>query len=255
MNSITKSIIVVPTYNEAANIEALMSAVAHTLPDIHMLVADDNSPDGTADIVERMRDQYPHFRVYRRTGPRGLGKTYIDAFGKVIGEGYDRILQMDADLSHNPSYLPALLEASKTSDVVIGSRYTPGGGVRDWPRKRVLLSKYANVYVRLITGVPTADATAGLRCWSRQALQAINIDTITSGGYSFQVEMIYRAHQRGLRISEVPIIFSDRVHGQSKMSKQVIMEAITMPWKLRLRSGTLTSDLIRDANAPQSKVQ
>jgi dolichol-phosphate mannosyltransferase len=230
-----RSIIVVPTYNEAENIEALLTQVAAALPEAHMLVVDDASPDGTADIAERLCAQYPGYRVLRRTGPRGLGHAYKEGFCRVLDDGYDRIFHMDADLSHDPAYLPAMLRASETADLVIGSRYVRGGGVRHWPWYRILLSRYANLYVRLITGVPTADATAGFRCWTASALQAIRPNTLTCEGYAFAVEMTYRAHQAGLRIAEVPIIFPDRRYGQSKMSGHVIFESILNPWRLRFR--------------------
>jgi dolichol-phosphate mannosyltransferase len=230
-----RSIIIVPTYNEAENIEALLSRVAVTVPGVHLMVVDDASPDGTADMAERACAGYVGFQVLRRTGPRGLGHAYQEGMCRALELGYERILQMDADLSHNPAYLPAMLHASETADLVIGSRYVRGGGVRDWPWYRVLLSRYANLYVRLITGVPTADATAGFRCWTAAALQAIRLNTLTSEGYAFAVEMTYRAHRAGLRIVEVPIIFPDRRHGQSKMSGKVISESILMPWRLRFR--------------------
>jgi dolichol-phosphate mannosyltransferase len=228
-----KAIIVVPTYNEADNIPELLAKIAEQVPDAHVIIADDGSPDGTADIAERLCDGHPGWRVYRRTGPRGLGRAYVDTFCKVVAEGYDRIVQMDADLSHDPAYLPGLLAASESADLVIGSRYCPGGGVKNWALKRVLLSKYANVYVRLITRVPTGDATAGFRCWTADALRAVKVETVSSDGYSFQVEMVYRALMAGLRIVEMPIVFTDRLAGHSKMSGGVIWESVKMPWKLR----------------------
>jgi dolichol-phosphate mannosyltransferase len=228
-----KSIIVVPTYNEADNIAALFTRIAEYAPDTHVIVADDGSPDGTADLADRLCEPRPGWRVYRRTGPRGLGHAYVDTFSKVVAEGYERIVQMDADLSHDPAYLPALFAASEHADLVIGSRYCPGGGVANWPLKRLLLSRGANAYVRMITGVPTNDATAGFRCWSGDALRAVRVDTVYSEGYSFQVEMVYRAMVAGLRIAEVPIVFTDRQAGHSKMSHGVIMESVMVPWRLR----------------------
>lgn len=230
-----KPIIVVPTYNETANIEPLFAQIAAAVPGVPVLVADDGSPDGTATRVESLACRYPLFSVLRRTGPRGLGRAYVDAFTRLLAQDYDRFVQMDADLSHNPAYLPALLAASEQHDVVIGSRYVRDGGVENWPRNRVLLSRYANVYVRCVAGIPVADATAGFRCWSRRALEAINLATIASEGYSFQVEMIYRAHRLGFSIAESPIVFTDRQFGQSKMSGKVILESVKLPWRLRLR--------------------
>lgn len=228
-----KTIIVIPTYNEAENIGPLMAAISTAAPGIHLLIVDDNSPDGTADLAERICRKHPGFRVLRREGPRGLGRAYICGFQKALEDGYGRILQMDADFSHDPRAIPALLAAAESADLVIGSRYCAGGGVERWPLHRVLLSKYANIYVRLITGVPTADATAGFRCWSRKALEAVQLNTISSEGYCFQVEMVYRAFRAKLKIVEVPIIFTDRRYGQSKMSGTVIWESFKMPWRLR----------------------
>ena len=228
-----RAIVVVPTYNEAENIEAMLTQVAAAVPGIHLLVVDDASPDGTADIAERLCPQFPGFQALRRTGPRGLGHAYKEGICRALEMGYERIIQMDADLSHDPAYLPAMLQVSETADLVIGSRYVRGGGVRHWPRRRVLLSRYANLYVRLVTGMPISDATAGFRCWNEQAIRAIQISSITSEGYAFQVEMTHRAYRADLRIIEMPIVFTDRRYGQSKMSGQVIFESIKMPWRLR----------------------
>lgn len=232
------TLIVIPTYNEAENIGPLMAAIVAAVPGIHLLIVDDNSPDGTAELAERICRKHPGFHVLRREGPRGLGRAYISGFQKALEEGYERVVQMDADFSHDPNAIPTLLAAAENADLVIGSRYCAGGGVERWPLHRVLLSKYANVYVRLITGVPTADATAGFRCWSRKALEAVKLDTISSEGYCFQVEMVYRAFRAGLKIVEVPIIFTDRRYGQSKMSGTVIWESVKMPWRLRYGKAT-----------------
>ncbi len=241
-----KTVIVVPTYNEAQNVPLLAEQVTRYAPKAHLLLMDDNSPDGTAEIAERLfhsRPEYAHHRVIRRTGPRGLGRAYRDGFQRALHEGYDRILQMDADLSHDPAYLPALLEASERADLVIGSRYCPGGGVRNWPWHRLLLSRFACRYVQIIARIPVADATAGYRCWTRYALQAVDLETLTSEGYAFQVEMAYRAGLAGMRIVEVPIVFTDRQFGHSKISRTVLVESFLMPWRLRQRpwqpAGTL----------------
>jgi len=227
------TIIVIPTYNEAENIEPLFATVSTAAPGVHLLIVDDNSPDGTADIAAKHGARYDGYRVLRRTGQRGFARSYVDGFRKAIDDGYERAIQMDADLSHDPKYLPAMLAASEQADLVIGSRYCAGGGVRDWPLRRVLLSRYANLYVRTITGVPTADATSGFRCWSRKALEAVNLDTVASEGYGFQVELTYRAHRARLAIVEVPIVFTDRTRGASKMSGTMILESMKLPWRLR----------------------
>jgi len=233
------TIIVIPTYNEAENIGPLVTAIAMAVPGIHLLIVDDQSPDGTALLAERFCKKHPGFRVLRREGPRGLGRAYICGFQKALAEGYKRIVQMDADFSHDPNAIPSLLAAAEHADLVIGSRYCAGGGVEQWPLHRILLSKYANRYVRMITGVPTADATAGFRCWSDKALEAVQLDTLSSEGYCFQVEMVFRAYRAGLKIVEVPIIFTDRRYGQSKMSGKVIWESVKMPWRLRWSKDTI----------------
>jgi len=232
-----RTVVVVPTYNEAENVEEFVRRLGEAAPDLELLIVDDASPDGTADLAEKVFAGRPGYRVYRRTGPRGLGRSYIDAFQRVIGEGYDRVVQMDADLSHDPKYLPALTAATERADLAIGSRYCRGGGVRDWPARRILLSRWANLYVRAITGVPVNDATAGFRCWTRAGLEAVDLPTVASEGYSFQVEMTWRAHKAGLRIVEVPIVFTDRRYGQSKMSGHVIWESAKTPWRLRRQGG------------------
>jgi len=228
-----RSIAVVPTYNEAENIETMLARLSAAVPELHVMVVDDASPDGTADIAARLHALYPGLQILRRTGPRGLGHAYKEGIRSALEQQYDRIIQMDADLSHDPAYLPAILQASETADLVIGSRYVRGGGVLHWPWYRILLSRIANRYVRLITGVPIADATAGFRCWKAEAVIAARVNTMTSEGYAFAVELTYRAHRAGLRIVEVPIVFPDRRYGQSKMSRKVIWESIRMPWRLR----------------------
>lgn len=197
------------------------------------MIVDDNSPDGTADAAEAIFHGTAHGSVYRRSGPRGLGCAYRDAFARALSQGYERIVQMDADLSHDPIYLPELLKASHEAGLVIGSRYVTNGGVRNWPFRRILLSRWANIYVRLITGLPVADATAGFRCWTSEALESVKITEVSAEGYAFQVTMAYRAYKAGVRIKEVPIIFTDRKRGQSKMSGHVIGESVIMPWNLR----------------------
>ena len=234
----TTTVIVVPTYNEAENIPRLSELIARALPGVHLLLMDDNSPDGTANLAEELfssRPEFSGFGVVRRTGPRGLGRAYRDGFQRALDAGYDRIIQMDADLSHDPMKLPELLQASNAADLVIGSRYCPGGGVQNWPARRIMLSRFACWYVHRIAGIPAADATGGYRCWTRQALEAIEISTLHSEGYSFQVEMLHRACRAGMQIAESPIIFTDRQFGKSKISRAVLFESFLMPWKLRLR--------------------
>jgi dolichol-phosphate mannosyltransferase len=217
MSQPLKTVIVLPTYNEAQNVPLVFDQIAESLPGADVMVMDDNSPDGTADAAERLFEsdsRFARYSVVRRTGPRGLGRSYRDGFRRAMDAGYDRIIQMDADLSHDPTHLPALLEASSTAGLVIGSRYCPGGGVRNWPASRVALSRFANWYVHKVAGIPVADATAGFRCWTRTALEAVDVDTLRSEGYSFQVEMSYRACRAGVRIAESPITFTDRLRAR-----------------------------------------
>ena len=236
-----RRIAVVPTYNEAENILTLALRLVATDPELHLLVMDDGSPDGTAELAQKAFATTPgfeNFRVVVREGKRGLGRAYVDGFERALADGYDRIIQMDADLSHDPERIPALLEASQTADVVIGSRYCPGGSVQNWALSRVLLSKFACAYVHHVAKIPIADVTAGYRCWSRRALEAIQVETIQSEGYSFQVEMAHRAIRAGMSVVEVPICFTDRLHGQSKISRTVLIESILLPWRLRLHPWT-----------------
>lgn len=231
-----KVVIIVPTYNEADNLTALAEQVSCALPDAHLWLMDDNSPDGTADIADKIfagNPAYANFRAVRRTGARGLGRAYRDGFQRALTADYDCIIQMDADLSHDPSVLPTLVAKTSEADLVIGSRYCAGGGVKNWPLHRLLLSRFAVWYVRTLSHIPILDATAGYRCWTRRALSSVQIETLHSEGYSFQVEMGYRAHRAGMKIAEVPITFTDRQFGHSKISRKVLLESFLMPWKLR----------------------
>ncbi len=233
-----KTVIVMPTFNEAENVPLIAEQISAILPNANVLIMDDNSPDGTADGAERLfgsDDRFSGYRVVRRIGPRGLGRAYRDGFQRAIAAGYERIVQMDADLSHDPAHLPALIDGTATAGLVIGSRYCPGGGVRNWPASRIWLSRFANWYVHKITGIPLADATAGYRCWTLAALEAVDIATLRSEGYSFQVEMSHRACRAGVQIAETPITFTDRRYGRSKISRTVLLESFLMPWKLRFR--------------------
>ncbi len=239
-----KTVIVVPTYNEAENVPLLAAQIAQALPGVHLMLMDDNSPDGTSDSAEALFSSRPEFAGYtvvRRTGPRGLGRAYRDGFQRALDAGYERIIQMDADLSHDPARLPVLLEAANSAELVIGSRYCPGGGVQNWPARRVMLSRFACWYVHKVAGIPVADATGGYRCWTRHALESVEISSLHSEGYSFQVEMLHRACRAGMRIAESPIIFTDRQFGKSKISRAVLLESFLMPWKLRLHPWSPTA--------------
>ena len=241
--------IIVPTYNEADNISILATQIAGAVPDAHLLLMDDNSPDGTANLAAELFATHPEFanyQVIRRTGKRGLGRAYRDGFRRALDAGYDRIVQMDADLSHDPKYLPQLLNSK--ADLTIGSRYCEGGGVENWAQHRLWLSRFAVWYVRKVARIPVADSTAGYRCWTRRALEQIQLDTLQSDGYSFQVEMTHRALRAGVQIAEVPIIFTDRRYGRSKISRKVLIESFLMPWRLRFHPWMPAQAVVRVVN-------
>jgi dolichol-phosphate mannosyltransferase len=230
-------LIVTPTYNERDNLPVLAEGILKH-DGARMLVVDDGSPDGTGAIADALAAQHPgRIEVMHRTGPRGLGRSYVDGLLHAIREGRaEFICQMDADLSHNPEYLPDLVRAAEGNDLVIGSRYLRGVSVVNWPLHRIFLSAFGNRYIRLITSLSTSDCTSGYRCWRREALARMPIADMVSDGYSFLVEMLYEAHRRGLRIGEVPIIFIERRLGQSKLSGNVLLESLIMPWRLVFRS-------------------
>jgi dolichol-phosphate mannosyltransferase len=226
--------VVIPTYNERDNIGPLLQRILE-LPRFRVLVVDDNSPDGTAEIVATMARAEPRVGLLSRPGKLGLGTAYIAGFRRALAEGARYIYEMDADFSHNPRYLPLLLEATeKRHDLTLGSRYVRGGGTTDWGAIRKIISRGGNIYARLILGLPVVDATGGFRCYRRHVLESIDLDAIHSNGYSFQIEMVYRTMQAGFRIGEVPIIFPDRRVGRSKMSRRIVIEALLTVWRLRL---------------------
>ena len=227
------TLIIVPTYNERENLPTLFEQICLAVSDPHILIVDDKSPDGTADLAEGIFTGREGCSVLRREGRRGLGRSYVDGYGHALQAGYSRVVQMDADLSHDPKYIPSLIEAAETADVVLGSRYCEGGGVQNWPPHRFFLSRFANRYVAAITRLPVKDSTSGFRCYTRRALEKIAIDRIESNGYAFQVEMTYRASEAGLKIAESPIVFTDRLQGKSKISRTVLIESMIMPWRLR----------------------
>jgi dolichol-phosphate mannosyltransferase len=225
--------VVIPTYNESENISALIPQVLE-LPRFRVLVVDDNSPDGTAEVVGALADQEPRVGLLSRPGKQGLGTAYIAGFRRALAEGAEFVCEMDADFSHNPSYLPALLAAAETRyDLVLGSRYISGGGTVNWGALRQFISRGGNMYARAILGLPVMDATGGFRCYRRRVLEAIDLDAIHSNGYSFQIELVYRALRAGFQIGEVPIVFPDRRVGQSKMSRRIVLEALLTVWRLR----------------------
>ena len=230
------ALVVVPTYNEADNIARFSAAILALTVPLDMLIVDDVSPDGTGQIADRLVADSDRVHVLHRTGLRGLGRAYIAGFRWAIERGYDRIIQMDADFSHSPNYLPDMLAKSEECDVVVGSRYVSGGGHdKKWETGRVLLSAWANVYARAILRLRVRDATAGFKCWRRSALEHIQLERVKSNGYVFQVEMAYLSQRLGLRVIEIPIYFEDRRIGQSKMSIPVKLEAAWRTWQVGWR--------------------
>ncbi|HZB25671.1 MAG TPA: polyprenol monophosphomannose synthase [Vicinamibacterales bacterium] len=235
MSAPADALVVVPTYNERDNLPVLAAGVlAH--PGFRLLVVDDGSPDGTGAVADGLAAAHPgRVSVLHRTGPRGLGLSYIDGLRHALASGAELIFQMDADLSHNPEYLPALAAAAADADLVIGSRYLMGVSVVNWPLHRIFLSAFANRYVRTVTRVSPTDCTSGFRCWRREALARLPLDEMVSNGYAFIVEMLFEASRQGCRIAEVPIIFVERRQGQSKVSGRVLAESLIVPWRLLLR--------------------
>jgi len=231
-----RALIIFPTYNERENIEKIIHAVLPLDPRIHVLVVDDNSPDGTGDIVDRLATQESKVHVLHRQKKEGLGQAYIAGFRWALEREYDFIFEMDADFSHGPEYIKVFLTEIQDQDLVIGSRYINGVNVINWPMSRLLLSYFANVYTRWVTGLPLRDATGGFKCFRRKVLESIDLDRIGSSGYSFQIEVSMRVWKKGFRIKEIPIIFYDRTAGESKMSKKIVREAIWMVWLLRMKS-------------------
>jgi len=235
------ALVIVPTFNERDNLPLLVDALMR-LPHVNLLVVDDGSPDGTGAVADALAREHPgRIEVLHRTGRRGLGRSYIDGIRLALDRSaasagspghIDVICQMDADLSHDPDHLPALIAGTASADVVLGSRYIPGGGVVNWPKRRRLLSRFANFYVRSVTRLTARDCTTGFRCWRRATLAALPLDEFESDGYSFLVEMLYVASRLGSRIAEVPITFVERRQGESKMSSGVLFESALTPWRL-----------------------
>ena len=232
-----RPIVVVPTYNERENLGELVTQIQRCAPNLDILVVDDNSPDGTGVLADELSSASAgHISVLHRPGKQGLGRAYVAGFQHVLKLNYDVILQMDADLSHSPTYLPALLEAIESNDLVLGSRYLRGVNVVNWDLKRLILSKFATKYVQIVTGMNYTDLTGGFKCWRRSALESIQLEKVYANGYLFQIETTYQAHRRHLRIGEVPIIFYDRQVGLSKIDFSIIREALLGVIRLRLRA-------------------
>jgi dolichol-phosphate mannosyltransferase len=231
-----RALVVVPTYNESANLPLIVPEILAQDARLHVLVVDDNSPDGTGELADRLAAADPRVQVLHRPGKGGLGKAYLAGFRWALERDYELVFEMDADFSHDPKFLGKFLQAVEEADLVIGSRYKTGVNVINWPISRLLLSLGANQYARWITGLPIMDSTGGFKCFRRRVLEAIDFERVRSNGYAFQIEMSFRAWKKGFRLVEIPIVFTDRVEGQSKMNKRIVREAIWMVWWLRLQA-------------------
>src|SRR5216117_3461184 len=233
MNS---TLVVVPTYNERENLPPLVQRLLGLSVTVDLLVVDDNSPDGTGKIADQLAAQFPSIHVLHRTEKTGLGRAYIAGFKWALEHGYDFVFELDGDFSHNPDDIPMFLEAAKDADLVLGSRYLNGIRIINWPLSRLILSKSAAKYVHVVTGMPFTDPTGGYKCFRRRALEAIKLDQVRSNGYSFQIEMTHKLWRQGMKVVEVPIVFTDRFQGHSKMSGHIVREAFFMVWRLWLQN-------------------
>lgn len=229
----SKIVKIIPTYNEKDNIAALVPALFKHMPQSSILVVDDNSPDGTSQAVLDLKKDYPSLDLHLRLDDKGFGRSYIDGFKKVIADGHDAVVMLDADFSHDPAAIPGMVEALAKYDLIIGSRYVKGGGIKNWNLKRRVLSRFANFYARTILGLKVKDMTTGFMCFKGSILDELDLNSIRSDGYAFLVELKYRIIKAGFNTYEYPIIFNERREGQSKMSAKIIWESIWLPWKLR----------------------
>jgi len=238
---VNPTLIIVPTYNERENLSRLAQRLLALPMRVDLLVVDDGSPDGTGKLADELAGKHPEIHVLHRTEKNGLGRAYIAGFKWALERGYEFIFEMDGDLSHNPDDVPVFLEAARNADLVLGSRYVNGIRVINWPLKRLMLSRCAGKYVKFVTGMPFTDPTGGYKCFRRRALQAVNLDEIRSNGYSFQIEMTHKLWRQGFKIVEVPIIFTERAEGRSKMAGHIVSEAFWMVWRLLLQNGLCRS--------------
>ena len=232
-----KALVIVPTYNERDNLPPLVQRVLSLPVPVEMLVVDDNSPDGTGKLADDLGAKHPQVHVLHRAEKNGLGRAYIAGFKWALEHGFEFIMEMDGDFSHNPDDIPKFLDAAKDADLVLGSRYCNGIRVINWPLQRLVLSMGAGVYVRVITGMPFSDPTGGFKCFRRRALESLDLDAVRSNGYSFQIELSHKIWRQGMKVGEVPIIFTDRFQGSSKMSGHIVWEAIWMVWRLWFQNG------------------
>lgn len=233
MDGTGRAVICLPTYDERENLAPIVEAIHAAAPEVDVLVVDDDSPDGTGRLADELAARDPRLKVLHRARKEGLGRAYLAGFEWALRRDYGLVLEMDADFSHDPAYLPALFAASREADLVLGSRYVPGGGTRDWGLARKLVSRGGSLYARTILGVGIRDLTGGFKCFRREVLEAIDLPSVECSGYAFQIELTYRALKRGFRVVEVPIVFTDRRVGQSKMSRRIVLEAVRKVWSMR----------------------
>jgi len=235
-SGMNRALVIIPTYNEISNVSKMVGEVLKQSPIVDVLIVDDNSEDGTGETADALARKHERVKVIHRDGKLGLGSAYVNGFKYALEKGYDYIFEMDCDFSHNPEEIPRFLKLMEHHDLVIGSRYLGGVSVVNWPMSRLLLSYFANIYARIVTGVPIMDLTGGFKCYRREVLEALDLDRIGSDGYGFQIETDFKACKKGFRVMETPIIFVERRAGISKMSKRIIWEAFWLVWRLRLSS-------------------
>jgi dolichol-phosphate mannosyltransferase len=228
-----RALVCLPTYDERENVVPITEAILAATPDVDVLVIDDNSPDGTGRLADAIAAREPRVKVLHRSGKQGLGKAYLAGFDWALRRDYELVLEMDADFSHDPRYLPGMLEAARGADLVLGSRNVPGGGTVNWGMGRKLISRGGSLYARTILGIPVRDLTGGFKCFRREVLESIDLQTVECTGYAFQIELTFRALRRGFRVVEIPIVFVDRRVGQSKMSRRIVLEALGKVWSIR----------------------
>jgi dolichol-phosphate mannosyltransferase len=242
------TLVIVPTYNERENLPEMVKRLANLSVSVDMLVVDGNSPDGTGQLADELAAKNPFVKVLHQTEKNGLGRAYCASFAWALQRGYEFIMEMDCDFSHDPADIPRFIEAAQEADLVLGSRYCNGIRVMNWPMERLLLSTGAALYVRWITGMPFADPTGGFKCFRRRALASINLEAVRSNGYSFQIEMTHKLWRQGMKVVEIPIIFTERSHGTSKMSGKIKWEALAMVWRLLIQNGLRRSPRVMNEN-------
>jgi dolichol-phosphate mannosyltransferase len=250
MDTARRALICLPTYDERENLAPIVDAIFRVVPDVDVLVIDDDSPDGTGRLADEIAARDPRVKVLHRAAKQGLGRAYLAGFAWALERDYGLVLEMDADFSHDPRHLPSLLAAARDADLVLGSRYVPGGGTVNWGLGRKIVSRGGSAYARAILGIDVRDLTGGFKCFRREVLEAIELATVECSGYAFQIELTFRAARRGFRIVEVPIVFADRRVGQSKMSRRIVLEAMRKVWSMRFSRFAKEADRARASVRP-----